>query len=195
MGGSDSKIETCAISESSLRATDPLPPAKYVPPFRRFGELFRKRNGSSRTYVIAVREPFQEDISLETHVYEDLEEAFHAKTEDIVIEGVIHDGEVSERWVFQATTSGGKRQTLLIRPFSNDESHMYANIICEAHFAEAISKLNSSFLARLQDNFVVQTGIEMEEPNSHVLVFEPFDTSLTQIIQYRRRNHWDWSVQ
>jgi hypothetical protein len=70
MGGSDSKIETSSISESLLRASEPLPPAKYVPPFRRFGELFRKRAGTARTYVISVREPFQEEVTLETQVYE-----------------------------------------------------------------------------------------------------------------------------
>jgi hypothetical protein len=70
MGASDSKMETSAISESLLRANDPLPPSKYVPPFRRFGELYRKRTGTARNYVISVREPFQEEITLETQVYE-----------------------------------------------------------------------------------------------------------------------------
>lgn len=193
MGGSDSKIETCAISESLLRAADPLPPAKYVPPFRRFGELFRKKNGNGKTYVISVKEPFQEEITLSTTVFEELEEAFHAKTEDIVIEGVIHDQLQAERWIFQ-TSANGKRNSLLIRPFSTEESHMYANIICETHFAEVAQAIDSPFLARLTDQFVVHTGIEMEEPNSHVLVFNAFDASLTQIIRYRRRNRWDWGV-
>lgn len=70
MGASDSKIETSAISESLLRANEPLPPTKYAPPFRRFGELYRKKAGTGRTYVLSVREPFQEEITLETHVYE-----------------------------------------------------------------------------------------------------------------------------
>jgi hypothetical protein len=87
----------------------------------------------------------------------------------VVIDGVVPDEETSERWLF-LTTSNGKRQSLLIRPFSNDESHMYANILCEVHFAEEATKLNSQFLVALQDNFVVHTGIEIDEPNSHVLV-------------------------
>lgn len=193
MGGSDSKIETSAISETLLRSPDPLPPSKYVPPFRKFGELFRKRTAATRTYIVSVREPFQEEITFETQVFEELEEAFHAKTEDIVVEGVIHDEEVRERWLFQTTTAG-KPRSLLLRPFSSDDSHMYANIICEAHFAEAAAALDSPYLSRLTDSFVVQTGIEMEEPNTQVLVLEPLDASLTQVIQYRRRNHWEWGV-
>jgi serine/threonine protein kinase len=110
----------------------------------------------------------------------------------VTIEGVVHDEEIKDRWLFQGT-SGGKRQAFIIRPFSNDESHNYANILCEVHFAEVAAKLNSQFIARLKDNFVVQTGIEMDEPNSHVLVFEPLDASLAQVIRYRRRNRWDWS--
>ena len=72
---------------------------------------------------------------------------------------------------------------------------MYANILCEVHFSQVVSQLNSEHLLNLEDNYVIQTGIDcIDDPNSHVLVMERVDANLSQIIRYRRSNHWDWTV-
>lgn len=105
-----------------------------------------------------MKEPFQEEISLSATVFEEMQDAFHSKTEEVVIDGVIADEEVSDRWTF-LSTAVGSRSSLLIRPFSTDDSHMYANIICEAHFAESATAVKSPFLLALTDQYVVPTGI------------------------------------
>lgn len=105
---------------------------------------------------------------------------------------MISDEVFSENWVFQ-TISGSKKQSLLVRPFSTEDSHLYANILCEVYFAQSITKLNSQYLQNLEDNYVVQTGIDcIEHPNSHVLAMERIDANLSQIIKFRRNNKWDW---
>lgn len=54
MGSSDSKIETSNIDPTHLQAAHSQQPSKYVPPFRRFGELYRKNNHPHLTYKLAV---------------------------------------------------------------------------------------------------------------------------------------------
>ena len=64
------------------------------------------------------------------------------------------------------------------------------------YFTLTASRLNSQFLLNMDDNYVIHTGIDcIDDPNNHVLVMERINASLSQIINYRRANNWDWSIQ
>lgn len=48
-------------------------------------------------------EPYHEEVSVSMEVFPVLKDAFDVKTESIVVEGVVADEEVQERWIFQGT--------------------------------------------------------------------------------------------
>jgi serine/threonine protein kinase len=79
-----------------------------------------------------------------------------------------------------------------VRPFQNADSHTYANILTEIHFAQTAAPL-SAHLHQLLETYAVHSGIDaLDCPNSQVLLMEPVDASLSQIIAFRRANRWDW---
>jgi hypothetical protein len=62
MGTSDSKYNTSSFDENSVRKNDIQPPTRYKPPFRKFGQLYRKINGIKTLYKLNVLEPYTEDL-------------------------------------------------------------------------------------------------------------------------------------
>jgi hypothetical protein len=45
------------------------------------------------------------------------------------------------------------------------------------------------------DSYIIYTGIDaLNEPNSLVIVMERIEVSLSQIINYKRKNILDWTV-
>lgn len=99
---------------------------------------------------------------METEVFTALKDAFDVKTEEIILEKVFEDQEVSDRWLF-ATTTNTKEESIIIRPFQTDDSHLYANILCEIHFAELISKLDTPNLHKFIETYAIHTGIDTLE--------------------------------
>lgn len=60
---------------------------------------------------------------------------------------------------------------------------------------QEITKLNSDYLQKMSESYIIQTEIEDESlPNTQILEMEPAVTSLDEIIKYRRENKAPWSV-
>ncbi len=82
----------------------------------------------------------------------------------------------------------------MIRPYTDQTSHNFSSILCEVYFAKMIKDLNCPYLHNIVDNFIIRTGIDLlDEPNSHVIVMEKVDVTLSQVIAYKRKHHWDWT--
>lgn len=103
MGSADTKIETSGLPQQQLRTATPPLPAPFIPPFRKFNDLLYKTAASATTYHLTVLEPYHEEVSVSMEVFPVLKDAFDVKTESIVVEGVVADEEVQERWIFQGT--------------------------------------------------------------------------------------------
>jgi hypothetical protein len=103
MGSADTKIETSGLPQQLLRAATAPLPAPFIPPFRKFNDLLYKTAGCTTTYHLTVLEPYHEEVSVSIEVFPILKDAFDCKTESIVVEGVVADEEVLERWLFQGT--------------------------------------------------------------------------------------------
>lgn len=58
-----------------------------------------------------------------------------------------------------------------------------------------INQFNCPNLHHYIESFVVETGIEtLEQPNSYIIIMEGVGTNLSEIITYRRKNRWEWTV-
>jgi len=72
-------------------AKDIPSPQKYIPPFHKFGDLFRKHTGRKTIYTLNVMEPYKEEIQVSTEVFTSLQEAVDNKTRNITIETALED--------------------------------------------------------------------------------------------------------
>ena len=45
------------------------------------------------------------------------------------------------------------------------------------------------------DHYTIQTNMNvLPEPNSHIMIMERVDATLSQIIAFKRSHHWNWTV-
>ena len=45
------------------------------------------------------------------------------------------------------------------------------------------------------DNFTIETGMNvLQEPNSHIVIMERVDATLSQIIAFKRSHSWNWTI-
>lgn len=134
-------------------------------------------------------------MSVKAEVFDKLYDVYNLKTEKIFIEGTIKEENMIDRWVFLTTDPDNFKECVVIRPYSDEASHNFASILSELFFCKIIARLNCQFLHSITDNFIIRTGIDLlSEPNSHILVMERVDATLSQIISYKRKNLWDWTI-
>jgi hypothetical protein len=75
------------------------------------------------------------------------------------------------------------KHSLLIRPFEGFDSHTYATILEEIHFANLISKLPTNNLHRIIESYCFPNSNDSNsKSSSQVLVMERVDANLSQII-------------
>ena len=85
--------------------------------------------------------------------------------------------------------------SLLIRPFSSEKSKRFASILNEIHFAEELGMLSDN-LHRMMRTYSVDTNIKaLKAQFSQVMVMEPVNASLSEVIAYRRQNQMELSQQ
>jgi len=195
MGNDYTKISMEEMPENLVSYPDPPLPHSYHPPFRKFTKVAEKKEGRVFSYSFSVTDPYQESMVVRAELFDKLYDVYNLKTEKVFIEGILKEDNVIDRWVFLTTDPEHNKQCLVIRAYSDEASHNFASILCEVYFSKTIAALNCNYLHSITDNFIIRTGIDLlSEPSSHVLVMERVDATLSQIISYKRKNLWDWTI-
>lgn len=107
---------------------------------------------------------------------------------------MLKESNIIDRWIFLVDTNGNK-ESLLVRPYTDESSHNFASILCELYFTKEVALLPCKTLHQYIDNYVVCTGMDgLSQPNSHVIVMERVDATLSEIISFKREHLWDWTI-
>ena len=84
---------------------------------------------------------------------------------------------------------------MLVRPYTDTASHNFASILCELYFLNKVEELCCLNLHQRMDHYTIQTNMNvLPEPNSHIMIMERVDATLSQIIAFKRSHHWNWKV-